>query len=107
MSLEEIVDSVMAMEDPAELTLSELARLSGLSREALRALVECGLIEPRSNARGGRRFSVRSVRVARRARRLRADFDLNASGLVLALTLLQRIETLEARLREVECQLLR
>lgn len=106
MSIEEIVDSLMAMDDPAELSLAEVARLSGLSRAALRVLAESGLIETRSGRRGGRRFSAHSLRVARRAHRLRADFDLNASGLVLVLTLLQRIEMLEARCREMECQLL-
>jgi MerR-like DNA binding protein len=52
-------------------------------------------------------FDPSSVTLARRARRLGVDFDLNDAGVVLALTLLSRIEALEERLRELECQLLR
>jgi chaperone modulatory protein CbpM len=38
---------------------------------------------------------------------LRDDFGLNPPGMALALAYLERIDELERRLRELECQLLR
>lgn len=43
----------------------------------------------------------------RGAARLKRDFDLNPAGLALALTYLERIRELEARLRRLECRLMR
>jgi chaperone modulatory protein CbpM len=44
---------------------------------------------------------------ARTAVRLRAHFELNPPGMALAVDLLDRVEALKARVRLLECQLLR
>jgi chaperone modulatory protein CbpM len=92
------------LDDSGQLTLSELTELSGLPADVIRELAEAGLLEGEGPGASWT-FRWRSVTIARRACRLRTDFDLNESGTVLALTLLQRIELLEARLRELECRI--
>ena len=51
--------------------------------------------------------SARHIVLGRRASRLKVDFDLNLSGLALALTYLERIEEMEAELERLRCQLLK
>lgn len=94
------------LDDDTEIGLEELIAASGLERDAIVELVEFEAIPARGRA-GAWVFSARCIVQARRAARLRADFGLNTPGMALALTYLERIETLERRLRELECQLLR
>jgi chaperone modulatory protein CbpM len=94
------------LSDQLEIALEDLARASGLSPDEIVELVEFGVFEPRGPAPGQWRFSAQHIVVARRARRLRADFDLNLPGVMLALTYLERIEALERELHHLRCQLL-
>ena len=87
------------------LSLSELAELSGLPMPDLEDLVGCGVIAPVDPGAATPTFSADWVIVARTATRLRRDFELDAHGLSLALTLLDRVHRLEAQLRELEAQL--
>jgi chaperone modulatory protein CbpM len=86
--------------------LDELLRSSGLGREEVTALVEYGVLHAQGVAPAWT-FASHTIVVARRAARLRSDFGLDAAALALALTYLERIETLERRIRELECALLR
>lgn len=79
-------------------TFEHIVEVSGLSRDELRDLIETGVIEPSDEEGGEYHFHTHYVAVARRARRLRDDFDLNTPGLTLALTLLRRIDDLEKEL---------
>jgi chaperone modulatory protein CbpM len=79
-------------------TFEHIVEVSGLSRDELRDLVETGVIEPSGPGGGELLFHTHCVAVARRARRLRDDFELNTPGLALALTLLRRIDDLEEEL---------
>jgi chaperone modulatory protein CbpM len=90
--------------DEATVAFDELLARSGLAREELLELVDFGAFEP-VVAGAAWRFSARVVVPARRAARLRDDFGLNPPGMALALAYLERIEELERRLRELECQL--
>lgn len=99
-------DTLQVLDEAAEIAFEELLAVSGLAREELLELVELGAFRPLGPGPGPWRFSARIVWSARRAARLRDDFDLNPSGMALALTYLERIEELERRLRELECQLL-
>jgi len=92
--------------DEATVALEEFLTLSGLAREELLELVDFGAFEP-VVAGEPWRFSARVVVQARRAARLRDDFGLNPPGMALALAYLERIDELERRLRELECQALR
>ena len=92
----------------AETTIAfdDLLRGSGLAREEVIALVEHGVFEP-TGAAPAWRFESRTLIVARRAARLRDAFGVDAAGIALALAYRERIESLERRVRELECALLR
>lgn len=95
------------LDDTRQITFFELQRASGLSAEEIDELVEVGVFEHSFGDRQTWAFSARCISQARTALRLRNDFELNTEGIALALTYLDRIHALEARLREVECQLLK
>jgi chaperone modulatory protein CbpM len=84
------------------IALEELAAASGLAREEVLELVEYGAFEAYGEGPGWR-FSARTLVQARRVARLRNDFELGPSAMSLVLALLERIETLERRILEVEC----
>ncbi len=86
-----------------KLSLLELEKASGLGTEEIETLVDFGVLEPLTAEPGTANFPAFCLLLARRAYRLRVDFDLNPPGVALALTYLQRIEDLEARLHELEC----
>lgn len=91
-------------DDSQPVALEELLAASGLAQEELMELLAIGVFEL-SGTQPVWTFHARTVTLARRASRLRDSFGLNPSGLALALTYLERIETLERRLRELESQL--
>lgn len=94
---------LLHLEEERVIALEELLVASGLAREELVELVEFGALE---HAGDSRSFAGPALRQARRAARLRDAFGLNAPGMALALAYLERIDALERRLRELECQLL-
>jgi chaperone modulatory protein CbpM len=95
------------LSEHAEIALEELARTSGLSVEEIVELVEYGVFEPSGGGQvSAWRFSARTITLGRRASRLKSDFDLNLTGIALALTYLERIEELEEEIRRLRCQLL-
>jgi chaperone modulatory protein CbpM len=79
-------------------TLEHLAATSGLSIDELHELIDCGVIVPAAADKQPVVFQMHYVIVARTARRLRDDFELNVQGMALALNLLRRIESLEQAL---------
>jgi chaperone modulatory protein CbpM len=93
------------LDERHELSLRELAELSGLAQPEIEALVECGVIAPVDPGASSRAFSAEWLAVARTASRLRSDFELDLQGLAMALTLLDRVHRLEAELREIRAQL--
>ena len=70
-------------------TLTELAQHACLPEIEIMELLEFGLIP---------RGAGRALAAARVAARLRRDFELDLHGVALAMTLLQRIDELEAEL---------
>jgi chaperone modulatory protein CbpM len=94
-----------------ELSLSELADISGLPRAVLEELLDCGAIAPLEAASGAvprpapeLRFGAAALRAARTAHRLRVDFELDVQALAVALSLVARVEELEAQLRELRAR---
>ena len=91
-----------------DLSLSELAEISGLSRAVLEELLDCGAIAPIE--RPGTvsvtelRFGASALRTARTAHRLSADFELDVQALAVALSLVARVEELEAQLQELRAR---
>ena len=99
------------LHEQAEISIQELAELSGLSPELLRELVDYGALVPvnaQSPTDAGSAqwsFTAQCIVAVRAAGRLREDFDLDANALSVALALIERIHGLEAQLRELRTQL--
>lgn len=100
----EFTEAVWLDERP-EFSLAELAELSGLSEIELQQLLEYEALPPADPHAAVPTFKAHCLSTARAACRLRDDFDLDAGTLALVLALLERIRDLEARLRNLECQL--
>lgn len=86
-------------------SFEHLVQVSGLSNEALLGLIDAGILEPANNDPANYFFPVDCIVVARKARRLRDDFELDPEGLAVALNLLRRIDKLETQLRAVQARL--
>lgn len=86
-------------------SLDELAEFSGLSHDELAELVAIGAIEPDRDSAPAYAFRTQTIVLARTARRLRDDFELDTHGVAMALNLLQRIHALEARLAAMDAKL--
>ncbi len=98
------------LSEHAEVSVEELAELSGLPPELLRELVEYGALVP-INAQvptdvqsAQWSFTADCVVAVRTASRLREDFDLDANALSVALMLIERIHGLEAQLQALRSQ---
>jgi chaperone modulatory protein CbpM len=87
----------------------QLADISGLSEEEIDELVEMGLIEPIDAAvpasMPSRVFHLRCIVTVKAARRLRDDFELDRNGMILALTLMQRIDALHEELHALRARI--
>ena len=94
-----------ASPDDDRLRLSELADLAELSEAELIALVDCGVLAPAEGLPGQWVFGLRSLTVARTARRLREEFELESHGVALLLAFMDRIRRLEEELRELQARL--
>ncbi len=84
--------------------LRSVAEVSGLSEGELLQLIDCGALGPFSEASGQLMFSIQSIAVARTARRLRDDFELEPHGVAVLLAYLERIRELEAQLRALQAR---
>jgi chaperone modulatory protein CbpM len=95
-----------------EISLNDLAAMSGLSPSELQQLVDCEALvpvvptaEPAGATQSAEaRFGAQHLALTRAAARLRDDFDLDENGLVLTLCLLKRIHELEAQLHHLRAQ---
>lgn len=96
---------LVMLDDQALCSAQHLIDSSGLLSVELDALIDCGVIAPANPATQPQAFYLHSIVTATTARRLRDDFELDLHGLLLALTLLQRLGETEAALSEVRAQL--
>jgi chaperone modulatory protein CbpM len=79
--------------------IEHLVEVSGLSIFEIEDLIENDLIIPIDRSMVPHTFALQIVLVVKKARRLKDDFQLDSNGLVLALTLLERIDVLENELQ--------
>ena len=93
------------LDEHGVVTLIELAECSGLGEDELRNLVELGALEPLEPEKATLRFDARCIVAARAASRLRRDFELDVQGLALALSLLERVQELEAEVCRLQANL--
>jgi chaperone modulatory protein CbpM len=89
------------VEEEIHLTLVELCRVCRVPEEQVRDWVGEGVLEPSGASPEEWRFAGAMLQRSRVATRLARDFELGASGVALALDLLEQIEDLRARLRRL------
>jgi len=95
----------LLLDEHGELTIVELTECSGLTAEEVRELIDLGALVPTGRAGAEPTFPAACIAAVRTATRLRRDFEVDTRGLALALTLLERIEALEAELRSLSARL--
>lgn len=86
-------------------SFEHVVEVSGINQGDLLELVEAGVVQPTRQDRGTYVFRTDCIVLARQARRLREDFELNTEGLTLAMRLLDRIHKLEEQLDDVYARL--
>ena len=99
------IEQAMWLNEQHELLLEELCELSGLSEAELRELVDYGVLAPIDSDAQHWTFGADRLVLARSARRLRKDFDLDPHGVALVVTLLERVRDLEEQLRDLRAKL--
>ena len=92
------------LNDQKVCSAQHLAEVSGLSHEDIEDLIDVGVIVPVDLGAQIKLFQLHYVVTANMARRLRDDFELDRNGMVLALTLLQRIDRIEQELNAVRAR---
>jgi chaperone modulatory protein CbpM len=95
----------MWLHERLELAFEELCELSGLTERELRELVDYGVLAPVDPDAQHWAFGADRLLVARSARRLRADFDLDAHAVALVVALLERVRDLEEELRDLRARI--
>jgi hypothetical protein len=98
---------LMLLVAQSRIALAEMAEASGLTRAEIVELVEYGAFAPQGRTPEDWTFPADALLRARAAARLRDDFELEPASLALLLAYRERIDELEALVRELECQLLR
>ena len=96
------------LDEVQSVTLPELARVCGISTDDVDELVEYGALQPLQTGPAEadlRLFSADCVTRMRTASKLRLDFDLDLFAVALLLDHIQRIETLEQKVRSLQAQL--
>jgi chaperone modulatory protein CbpM len=99
----QVTESVW-LDDAGVCSVEQLAEISGLSIAEIDDLVENGLIAPTDRDVQPRSFQLHHITTARTARKLRDDFELDPHGVTLALTLLRRVEELQAELATAQAR---
>ena len=79
------------LDERQQFSLAELAELSGLPEAEVRQLIDYAALAPAEVDAAEAKFGADCLVTARMACRLRNDFDLDAGGLALTLTLVDRI----------------
>jgi hypothetical protein len=102
-----VIDTLQFLDDNSRLHLTEMLQLTGFSRDELQALVESGALEPDGLQADAWTFPARTALIARRAYGLHMEFELDTQATSLVLGLIERMDEMERRMRELECQLLR
>jgi len=92
------------LEEDSEVTLAQLCEVCAVRAEAVEAMLEEGIVEPIGGGVSRWRFTRSTVVRVRTVLRIQRDLHVNLAGAALALDLLERIETLNARLKSFESE---
>jgi MerR family transcriptional regulator/heat shock protein HspR len=87
--------------------ISVAAQLANMHPQTLRVYEARGLIEPMRSPKGTRLYSQEDVELLRRIQEMTADLGLNLAGVERVLRLEQEIESMHARIEEIELQALK
>ena len=108
MKKKDICDAEFFHYEEKAVSFSELTKISGLGADILKELIEIGVFEPeQGESPDSWIFSSYAIIVARKALKLKVDFDLLPAGIAIALTYQEKIRELEKRVKELECQLIK
>ena len=88
------------LDENHEVSLDELATLTGFTRQELYQLVESGALVPNNKIADEWNFNSLHIVSVRTLLRLKKDFELEPNALSLTLVFLERICKLEAQLSE-------
>ena len=86
--------------------ISVAAELANMHPQTLRMYEARGLIEPRRSPKGTRLYSQQDVDRLRRIQEMTADLGLNLAGVERVLDLEEQIESMHARIEEIELEAL-
>jgi chaperone modulatory protein CbpM len=89
------------LDESHEVTLEELAKLSGLTQQELRLLVDNGALVPNNPEAESWQFSSHCIVSIRTLSKLKQDFELEPNAFSLILVFLERIRKLEVRLQRL------
>jgi MerR family transcriptional regulator/heat shock protein HspR len=87
--------------------ISVAAELANMHPQTLRMYESRGLIEPRRSPKGTRLYSQEDVEKLRRIQEMTAELGLNLAGVERVLDLEREIESMHARIEELELDALR
>ncbi len=99
------IDDAIRLDTVTEVTWTQIVSASGLPEVEVRELVRYGALIPRDPDAAIWTFEARWLVVARTVSHLRHDFELDAHGLSVVLSYVERIDALEAELRRLRAQL--
>jgi MerR family transcriptional regulator/heat shock protein HspR len=86
--------------------ISVAAELANMHPQTLRMYEARGLIEPQRSPKGTRLYSQEDVQRLRRIQEMTAELGLNLAGVERVLSLEQEIESMQARIEEIELEAL-
>ena len=90
------------LEEDSEVTLAQLCEACAVQAQAIEAMMEEGIVVATGGEVRAWCFTRSTVVRVRTVLRMQRDLHVNLAGAALALDLLERIETLQARLRSFD-----
>ena len=98
------IEDAMHLDTITEVTWTQLLHSSGLPESELRELVRYGALVPCNPDAPVWTFEARWLVVAKKASRIRHDFELDPYGVSVVLSYLERIGRLEDEIRALRAQ---
>lgn len=102
MSNKRLIPVSEVLDETIELSLTELSQRCVCKTEFIIEMVDEGVLEPQGDRPEEWHFSGPDLIRLRRALRLQQDLEVNLPGIALAMDLLEELDDLRARLRQLE-----
>jgi MerR family transcriptional regulator, heat shock protein HspR len=102
-----VITRVEVETDRGVFMISVAAELANLHPQTLRMYEARGLIEPKRSSKGTRLYSQQDVEKLRRIQEMTAELGLNLAGVERVLHLEEEIESMHARIEEIEHEALK